>query len=170
MWMLTSKQIEFFFEWVSTFILLAGAALTSLNIYPMNVFLSLAGNLGWLVVSLMWRKPSLIVIQLVISFIYVAGLIDKGVILWDTITGSGIVDLWIAWPVYSLMLTTISGVSSMAKTDPHKNYNYSYDYLVMTAFQHEINSLTVRKNNDNITPIVEEYLRDRVKEIKERWK
>ena len=78
--MLTKKQVEFFFEWGSTFILLCGAALTSLNVYPMNVFLSLAGNLGWLVVSLMWRKPSLIVIQLVISVIYVAGLVDKGVI------------------------------------------------------------------------------------------
>ena len=78
--MLTSKQIEVFFEWGSTLILLAGATLTSLNIYPMNVFLSLAGNLGWLVVSLMWRKPSLIVIQLVISVIYIAGMIDKGVI------------------------------------------------------------------------------------------
>lgn len=74
------SKIEFVFEWGSTFILLCGAALTSLNIYPMNVFMSLAGNLGWLVVSLMWRKPSLIVIQLVITVIYVAGLIDKGVI------------------------------------------------------------------------------------------
>ena len=78
--MLTKKQVEFFFEWGSTIILLCGAALTSLNIYPMNVFLSLAGNLGWLVVSVMWRKPSLIVIQLVITVIYVAGLVDKGVI------------------------------------------------------------------------------------------
>ena len=77
---MNKKHIEFFFEWGSTFILLCGAALTSLNIYPANVFFSLAGNLGWLVVSLIWRKPSLIVIQLVISFIYVAGLIDKGVI------------------------------------------------------------------------------------------
>lgn len=80
--MLTRKQIEFIIEWSSTFILLGGAALTSLNIYPMNVFLSLAGNLGWLVVSLIWRKPSLIVIQLVISCIYVAGLIDKGILKW----------------------------------------------------------------------------------------
>ena len=78
--MLTKKQVEFFFEWGSTIILLCGAALTSLNIYPMNVFLSLAGNLGWLVVSVIWRKPSLIVIQLVITVIYVAGLVDKGVI------------------------------------------------------------------------------------------
>jgi hypothetical protein len=74
------SKIEFILEWSSTFILLCGAALTSLNIYPANVVLSLVGNLGWLVISLMWRRPSLIVIQLVISFIYVAGLIDKGVI------------------------------------------------------------------------------------------
>jgi len=58
----------------------------------------------------------------------------------------------------------------MAKTDPHKTHSYSQDYILMTAFQSEINSLTCRKNNDNITPIVEEYLRNRVKEIKERWK
>ena len=78
--MLTSKQIEFIFEWGSTVVLLAGAALTSLNIYPMNVFLSMAGNMGWLVVALMWRKWSLIVIQLVISVIYIGGLINTGVI------------------------------------------------------------------------------------------
>ena len=58
----------------------------------------------------------------------------------------------------------------MEKTDPHKHYSYSQDYILMTAFTQEINSLTIRKNNDNITPIVEEYLRGRVKEIKERWK
>lgn len=77
---MNSKTLEFVIEWSATLILLCGAALTSLNIYPMNVFFSLVGNLGWLVVSLMWRRPSLIVIQLVISVIYVAGLIDKGVL------------------------------------------------------------------------------------------
>jgi hypothetical protein len=58
----------------------------------------------------------------------------------------------------------------MAKTDPHKTHSYSQDFILMTAFQSEINSLTVRKKNDNISPIIEEYLRDRVKEIKDRWK
>jgi len=58
----------------------------------------------------------------------------------------------------------------MAKIDPHKTHSYSQDFILMTAFQSEINSLTVRKKNDNISPIIEEYLRDRVKEIKDRWK
>jgi len=58
----------------------------------------------------------------------------------------------------------------MAKTDPHKKHSYSQDYILMTAFQTEISHLTLRKNNDNITPIVEEYLRNRLKELKDRWK
>ena len=74
------KKLEFILEWISTFILLCGAALTSLNIYPSNVYMSLVGNVGWFIVAVMWRKPSLITIQLVISIIYIFGLLDKGVI------------------------------------------------------------------------------------------
>ena len=58
----------------------------------------------------------------------------------------------------------------MEKTDSQNNYSYSQDFILMTAFQNEINTLTLNKNCDNIRPIVEEYLRGRVKEIKERWK
>jgi len=58
----------------------------------------------------------------------------------------------------------------MAKTDPHKNHSYSQDYILITALQSELLTLPLRKKNDNITPIIEEYLRDRVKELKDRWK
>jgi len=58
----------------------------------------------------------------------------------------------------------------MAKTENRKKYSYSEDYILMTALQSELMTLTLRKKNDNITPIVEEYLRDRVKELKDRWK
>lgn len=58
----------------------------------------------------------------------------------------------------------------MEKTDSQNNYSYSQDFILMTAFQNEINTLTLNKNCDNIRPIVEEYLRSRVKEIKDRWK
>jgi hypothetical protein len=58
----------------------------------------------------------------------------------------------------------------MAKTDPHKTHSYSQDYILITALQSELMSLPLRRKNDNITPIIEEYLRDRVKELKERWK
>jgi len=58
----------------------------------------------------------------------------------------------------------------MAKTDPRKKYSYSEDYILITALQSELMSLPLRRKNDNITPIIEEYLRDRVKELKDRWK
>lgn len=75
-----TKQVEFIIEWASTFILLAGAYLTSVNIYPMNVMLSMVGNAGWFVIAVSWRRWSLIVIQLVITLIYVSGLIKTGAI------------------------------------------------------------------------------------------
>ena len=58
----------------------------------------------------------------------------------------------------------------MEKTKNHTNHSYSQDYILVTAFQQEIGHLMARKDSSNIEPIVEEYLRKRVKELKERWK
>ena len=66
---------EFWLEWSSTVILTIGVALTAWNIYPMNVYFSLAGNVGWTIIGFMWRKWSLIVIQGVLSLIYIIGLL-----------------------------------------------------------------------------------------------
>jgi hypothetical protein len=66
---------EFWIEWSSTAILIVGVTLTAWNIYPLNVYFSLAGNIGWTTIGIMWRKWSLIVIQAVLSFIYIVGLV-----------------------------------------------------------------------------------------------
>ena len=71
---MVSKKTEFIVEWGSTAILIVGVALTAWNIYPLNVWLSLAGNFGWFVVGLIWRKYSLLTIQIIVSIIYVMGL------------------------------------------------------------------------------------------------
>lgn len=63
-------------EWGSTAVLIIGVALTAYNIYPLNVWLSMAGNFGWFVVGWMWRKYSLLTIQVVVTIIYVAGLFN----------------------------------------------------------------------------------------------
>ena len=64
----------FYTEWASTVILMIGVIYTSLNIYPTNVYWSLAGNTGWAIVAVAWRKWSLFVIQFILSAIYIAGL------------------------------------------------------------------------------------------------
>jgi hypothetical protein len=62
-------------EWTSTAVLLVGVYLTAVNIYPINVYISLIGNFGWLIVAIIWRKWSLLVVQLVISGLYLYGMI-----------------------------------------------------------------------------------------------
>ena len=75
--MLTSKQIEFILEWVSTALVLTGAVLTAWNIYPANLAVQIVGNIGWFIVGYMWRKWSLVTIQAVITIIYILGFFHK---------------------------------------------------------------------------------------------
>jgi hypothetical protein len=62
---------------VSTAILIIGVALTAWNIYPLNIYLSLLGNVGWMIIGLMWKKWSLITIQIVVTIIYIAGIMSN---------------------------------------------------------------------------------------------
>jgi hypothetical protein len=48
--------------------------MTSYNVYPLNIWLSFLGNLGWMVLGYIWRKWSLFVVELIITIIYVAGI------------------------------------------------------------------------------------------------
>jgi hypothetical protein len=59
----------------------------------------------------------------------------------------------------------------MEKTDPHQTHSYSNDWMLMTAFDFELrNHLAVKYTQDNEKAIIEQYLQNRVKEIKDRWK
>ena len=75
-----SSTVEFVLEWTSTALVIVGAVLTAWNIYPMNLAVQFVGNVGWFAVGYMWRKWSLMTIQLIISIIYVSGLISKGIL------------------------------------------------------------------------------------------
>jgi len=63
------------FEWLCSIVLLAGVALTSFNIFPLNLWVLFFGNLGWVILGWIWRKWSLIAMQIVITLIYVVGII-----------------------------------------------------------------------------------------------
>jgi hypothetical protein len=67
---------DFILEWGITVTLIVGVALTSFNIYPMNLWVSMIGNFGWLYLGYIWRKWSLFVVQLIITAIYVVGLLN----------------------------------------------------------------------------------------------
>jgi hypothetical protein len=61
-------------EWGSTLLLLVGVALTSFNIFPLNLYVCLAANAGWTVMGIIWKKWSLLIVQAVVSAIYIVGL------------------------------------------------------------------------------------------------
>ena len=68
-------SLEFILEWSATFVLLIGVALTSYNLYPYNVYISLLANLLWLWLGFVWKKWSLIVVEIVVVAMYLAGTI-----------------------------------------------------------------------------------------------
>jgi len=70
-----NKNIEWWFEWTSTIILIVGVTLTAYNVYPLNVWLSILGNFGWFIVGWMWKKYSLMIIQIIVTIIYIMGVL-----------------------------------------------------------------------------------------------
>ena len=70
-----NKRLEWCMEWGSTALLLVGVALTSFNIYPLNLWVCLAANVGWTVMGILWKKWSLLIVQAVVSAIYIFGMV-----------------------------------------------------------------------------------------------
>lgn len=64
-------------EWIATALLILNAILTSINIYPANVFVALLGGIMWTWISIIWKRWSLIVLNLTLLIIYVGGLLWK---------------------------------------------------------------------------------------------
>lgn len=73
----TGKRVDFLLEWGSTVVLMIGVWLTAINYYPLNIFFSVAGNFGWFIVALRWKKLSLMVVQLIVVSLYVVGVLTS---------------------------------------------------------------------------------------------
>ena len=69
------KALDTKLKWIATAVLIVATALTSLNIYPLGPTLYLTGGLLWLVVSIMWKEPALIVTNLTLASVNAIGLI-----------------------------------------------------------------------------------------------
>ena len=50
--------------------------LTSHNIYPLNLYVSSVGFLGWILVGFLWNDRAIIVVHLISLVIYMTGLIN----------------------------------------------------------------------------------------------
>ena len=62
-------------KWAGTFLCLVGIALTSLNIYPLNLFFGFIGSLLWTVVGIRQKDYALVVVEFVAVLMYLYGII-----------------------------------------------------------------------------------------------
>ena len=63
-------------RWSGTILCLIGIALTSLNIYPLNLLFGLVGSFLWTVQGYLYRDNALLLVELVAVIIYLAGIIS----------------------------------------------------------------------------------------------
>jgi hypothetical protein len=61
-------------RWSGTILCLIGIALTSLNIYPLNLLFGLVGSFLWTVQGYLYRDNALLVVELVAVLMYMVGL------------------------------------------------------------------------------------------------
>jgi hypothetical protein len=62
-------------KWSGTILCLAGIGLTSFNVYPLNIILSLIGSTLWTVAAIIQRDKPLFLVEAVAVLFYLAGLI-----------------------------------------------------------------------------------------------
>jgi hypothetical protein len=63
-------------KWLGTTLCLVGIALTSFNIYPANIILSLVGSILWTMAGILQRDAPLILVEGVAVFLYSVGFIS----------------------------------------------------------------------------------------------
>lgn len=61
--------------WVSTACLLSAAMLAAFNVYPYYIYAFIISNSLWVLIGVLWKEKSLVVMNLGLTVIYVAGLI-----------------------------------------------------------------------------------------------
>jgi hypothetical protein len=64
-----------YLKWMGTILCLAGIGLTSFNIYPSNVILSLVGSGLWTVAGALQKDTPLFLVEAVAVAFYLAGLV-----------------------------------------------------------------------------------------------
>ena len=67
--------LDWYIKWVSSFIILIGMALTSINLTPFNLYFHFIGVSVWLIVGVMWHDRALMVVNSVAAMIFLMGIL-----------------------------------------------------------------------------------------------
>jgi hypothetical protein len=69
-------DLSWYIKWISSVFIIVGMALTSANIFPMNIIVHGIGVTGWLIVGMLWHDRALIFLNAVAIFVYASGLLN----------------------------------------------------------------------------------------------
>lgn len=69
-------QLNDILKWTATCLLVVGSGINGFrDLHPIGPLVLLAGGLTWLIVSIRWKEPALIVTNILVSVVSVAGLV-----------------------------------------------------------------------------------------------
>jgi len=69
-------DLSWYIKWVSSIFIIVGMALTSANIFPLNIYIHGIGVTGWLIVGMLWHDRALVFLNGVAIFVYATGLLN----------------------------------------------------------------------------------------------
>lgn len=65
----------FWVKWISTIGACMCAVASSLDWYPLNVWVGALAGIGWIYIGYLWKEPTIIIINTMMSLIYGFGII-----------------------------------------------------------------------------------------------
>ena len=74
-------DLSWYIKWISSFIILIGMTLTSLEITPYNLYMHTIGLMGWFVVGMLWHDRALIFLNTAAIAVFVMGIVKYYIIL-----------------------------------------------------------------------------------------
>ena len=69
-----NRPLDFYLKWLASFTALLHVYLTAHDIYPYYKFSGLANAGMWIWLSIIWREPSLIILNIIMAAIYIHGI------------------------------------------------------------------------------------------------
>lgn len=69
------RDLNFYLKWLATITLIVGTGINSLGFYPIGPIILIVGGLMWMIVSIRWKEPAMIVTNLTMSLTAIIGVV-----------------------------------------------------------------------------------------------
>ena len=69
-------DLSWYVKWASSLTLIVAMLFTSVNIFPLNLYIANIGFIGWFIVVMLWHDRALIVLNAISFVIYSLGILN----------------------------------------------------------------------------------------------